>query len=554
MRSLIKDLKASRPLLINPTLASDFLERAASLEIPLTAKSSDIGEMLAAVYGAKPVLEKFPPFAVVPVRGVIGKGLSELESLCGCCDIHEVQEMLEDCERDASITTIILAIDSPGGTSVGVPELASRIREMSKKVIAFTDSEACSAAYWLGSQASEFYATPSSSVGSVGCYIAYEDESKRYADAGIMVDVIRAGKYKGAGICGTSLTAEQREMLQSEVVEIWESFKADVKSVREFVDESSLEAQIFSGRKAAELGLVTGLVRGWDEMMEVLSPAVAAQMEADEDNDERAEGSESEEAKVLSRFAAARALGGKLLKALAASPKMKSEGDEEDEDEKEEGEKETEDKDDDTEPKSEEDEGEEKSEDDEDETEPESRCFVVDIDGTIIEDGKPVDRVLAYIKSNAAKVFVLTNRSEDKREDTEKDLKAVGLSYEKLIMNEDGSPAPEHKSKAVKALKDDGHMVDLFIDNDPDNREAVKSLGITVVDPSELSESENEDGEEKSEDESVDEEKKGEPQEPASEDDEDEDITDASESGDDALDTDPKHNKRDSKRSKGRVA
>jgi len=372
MRSLIKDLKASRPLLINPTLASDFLERAASLEIPLTAKSSDIGEMLAAVYGAKPVLEKFPPFAVVPVRGVIGKGLSELEALCGCCDIHAVQEMLEDCERDASITTIILAIDSPGGTSVGVPELASRIREMSKKVIAFTDSEACSAAYWLGSQASEFYATPSSSVGSVGCYIAYEDESKRYADAGIMVDVIRAGKYKGAGICGTSLTAEQREMLQSEVVEIWESFKADVKSVREFVDESSLEAQIFSGRKAAELGLVTGLVRGWDEMMEVLSPAVAAQMEADEDNDERAEGSESEEAKVLSRFAAARALGGKLLKALAASPKMKSEGDEEDEDEKEEGEKETEDKDDDTEPKSEEDEGEEKSEDDEDETAPET--------------------------------------------------------------------------------------------------------------------------------------------------------------------------------------
>ena len=100
MRSLITDLKARRPLLINPTLASDFLERAASLEIPLTAKSSDIGEMLAAVYGAKPVLEKFPPFAVVPVRGVIGRGLSELERMCGCCDLKSVEEMLEDCERD----------------------------------------------------------------------------------------------------------------------------------------------------------------------------------------------------------------------------------------------------------------------------------------------------------------------------------------------------------------------------------------------------------------------------------------------------------------------
>jgi len=371
MRSLITDLKARRPLLINPTLASDFLERAASLEIPLTAKSSEIGEMLAAVYGAQPVLEKFPPFAVVPVRGVIGRGLSELERMCGCCDLNSVEEMLEDCERDEAITTIILAIDSPGGTSVGVPELASRIREMSKKVIAFTDNEACSAAYWLGSQASEFYATPSSSVGSVGCFIAYEDESKRYADAGIIVDVIRAGKYKGAGIAGTSLTPEQREMLQGEVLEIWESFKADVKSVREFVDESSLEAQIFSGRKAADLGLVTGLVRGFDEMMELLAPDVAAQMEADESNDERAEGGESEEAKALSRFASARALGGKLLKALAASPKMKSEGDDE-EDEDDEEKKETEDKDEDTEPKSEEDEGEEKSEDEEKKDEPET--------------------------------------------------------------------------------------------------------------------------------------------------------------------------------------
>ena len=376
MRSLITDLKARRPLLINPTLASDFLERAASLEIPLTAKSSDIGEMLAAVYGAKPVLEKFPPFAVVPVRGVIGRGLSELEKMCGCCDLKSVEEMLEDCERDEAITTIILAIDSPGGTSVGVPELASRIREMSKKVIAFTDNEACSAAYWLGSQASEFYATPSSSVGSVGCYIAYEDESKRYADAGVIVDVIRAGKYKGAGISGTSLTEDQRNMLQGEVVEIWESFKADVKMVREFVDESSLEAQIFSGRKAADLGLVTGLVRGFDEMMELLAPDVAAQMEADESNDERAEGGESEEAKVLSRFAAARALGGKLLKALSAAPKMKSEGDEEEEDD--EDKKESEDKDEDTEPKSDEDADEEKkdepaTEGDEDEkSDPES--------------------------------------------------------------------------------------------------------------------------------------------------------------------------------------
>lgn len=471
MRSLITDLKARRPLLINPTLASDFLERAASLEIPLTAKSSDIGEMLAAVYGAKPVLEKFPPFAVVPVRGVIGRGLSELEKMCGCCDLKSVEEMLEDCERDEAITTIILAIDSPGGTSVGVPELASRIREMSKKVIAFTDNEACSAAYWLGSQASEFYATPSSSVGSVGCYIAYEDESKRYADAGVIVDVIRAGKYKGAGISGTSLTEDQRNMLQGEVVEIWESFKADVKMVREFVDESSLEAQIFSGRKAADLGLVTGLVRGFDEMMELLAPDVAAQMEADESNDERAEGGESEEAKVLSRFASARALGGKLLKALSAAPKMKSEGDDEEEDD--EDKKESEDKDEDTEPKSDEDADEEK-------------------------------------KDEPA-----TEGDEDEKSDPESD---------------DEEPAKDDEKK------DDEEKSEDPVDDDKDEK-------------GEPPQPSAEDDEEKKDDE-----KKSEPESESEEKEDDEDLKDEAESGDDAVDTDGKHNKRGAKRSRGRVA
>lgn len=471
MRNLSKDIKGRRPVLINPTIATGFLERAASLNIPLIAKAADMDEMLTAIFGPKPVLEKFPPFALVPLRGVIGKGLSELEARCGCCDLNAIEEMLEDCERDSSITTVIISINSPGGTSVGVPELASRIREMSKKVISFTDSEACSAAYWLGSQATEFYATPSSSVGSVGCFIAYEDESKRYADEGVVVDVIRAGKYKGAGIAGTALSADQREMLQAEVVEIWEGFKADVKSVREFVDDSSLEAQIYSGKRASELGLVTGLVRGFDELMETLAPEVAVQIEADESNDERVEGGENdEEAKALSRFASARALGRGLLKVLAAKS-AKSEDDEEDDEEdkdKSEPASETED---------EEKKDEEKSED---------------------PDEKKKDEDPAAEDDEEKK-------DEEKSEDSEKDEKD-----EEPVSSEDGE--------------------------------------------------EKKDEEEKSEDPADGEENKGQPAQPSAEDDEeekekdDDKIDDEAESGDGAVDTDDKHNRKGSKRSKGRVA
>jgi len=314
MRHLKKDFKSNRPLLIQRDQASEYLSRVDNVEIPLTAKASDMEEMLASIFGGVPTLQKFPPFAVVPVKGVIGKNLTTLERMCGCCDLNSVEEMLEDCERDSTISTIILSIDSPGGVSVGVPELAEKVKNYSKKTIAFTESEACSAAYWIGSQASEFYATPSSTVGSVGVYIAYLDASKAYSNEGYSVEVIKSGLYKGAGIEGTSLDENQKKMLQEEVVEIHNDFKAAVKSVREFVEDSALEGQCFSGKKGAVAGLVTGLVNGFDELMETLNPGVAEQMEADEENDAREE--EAEESahpeKEMSKklTASARALSG----------------------------------------------------------------------------------------------------------------------------------------------------------------------------------------------------------------------------------------------------
>jgi signal peptide peptidase SppA len=252
--------------------------------------------------------------------------------------------MLEAVERDPRVKTIIFAVDSPGGTSVGVPELANRIRASKKQTIAFTDSEACSAAYWLASQCEQVYATPSASVGSIGCYIAYLDESQAYADEGLKVDVIKSGKFKGAGIPGTSLDANQKAMLQEEVSEIHEEFKAAVKAVRTFASDESLEAKIYSGKKAAENGLITGIVNGFDELMESLDKTVAEQMEADEDNDARAEEAEESEEGESNEYArmtaAQRAIGKSLLSSLSKQSLKVTieteEGDDEDDKDKEE--------------------------------------------------------------------------------------------------------------------------------------------------------------------------------------------------------------------------
>jgi signal peptide peptidase SppA len=372
MRNLSKDFKGNRPMLIQPAQAEAYLNRVSDMEIPMGAKMSEMGDMLTAIFGAKPTLEKFPPYAIIPVKGVIGKNLSEMESLCGCCDIHDVEEMLEECERDASIKAIILDIDSPGGTSVGVPELANRIKNCSKEVISFTGSECCSAAYWIGSQASSFYATPSSSVGSVGVYIAFPDCSEAYKMEGVKMEVIKSGTYKGAGIPGTSLDEGQRKMLQQEVEDIHSDFKEAVKSVRSFVEDSSMEGQQFSGKRAAEAGMVTSLINGFDELIQSLDPAVFAQVEADEENDDRhaVSGIGAEEGEDESKaFAKAMSAADRALSKL----KAKASGEEEEDDEEEDEEEKAKSKSEDEEPKEEDgEEDKEKSEDEDEDAKPES--------------------------------------------------------------------------------------------------------------------------------------------------------------------------------------
>jgi len=382
MRNLSKDFKGQRPLLIQPAQAEAYLNRVGDMEIPMDAKMSDMGEMLSAIFGEKPTLEKFPPFAIIPVKGVIGKNLSELESLCGCCDIHDVEEMLEECERDTSIKTIILDIDSPGGTSVGVPELANRIKNCSKEVISFTGNECCSAAYWLGSQASKFYATPSSSVGSIGVYIAFPDCSEAFKMEGVKMDVIKSGTYKGAGIPGTSLDEGQRQMLQQEVEDIHADFKEAVKSVRSFVEDSSMEGQMFSGKRGAEAGLVTSLTNGFDEMMKEFDAAVFAQVESDEENDKRhgdeigassEEDGEEEEAMALKKLratAASRALSGLKIKLSAEDEDEDKKSEDEDEDKKSEDEDEDKKSEGEDEDKKSEDEDEEKKSKSDDDDKP----------------------------------------------------------------------------------------------------------------------------------------------------------------------------------------
>ena len=251
MRFLTNALKGREPLLIDPSRAADHAANAANAGM--------LEETLTLVFGKKPEPYVAGKVGVIPLRGVIGKGLSRLESLTGAADVEEFTAALEAMNEDSSVETIVVDISSPGGTVTGVEEAAAMLAKSKKRTVAFTDTEAASAAYWIGSAADRFVATPSATVGSIGVYMAIPDYSKAFEMQGVRMDVIKSGALKGAGIPGPSLSDAQRADLQAQVESIHADFKAAVRAKRKLTKDEDMEGQVFSGRQAAQKGLVTGL-------------------------------------------------------------------------------------------------------------------------------------------------------------------------------------------------------------------------------------------------------------------------------------------------------
>jgi signal peptide peptidase SppA len=261
MRFLTNGLKGREPLLVDPAKAAD---------MKALADKYAFTDVLAKLFGERPqpyVTED--GVGVVPITGLIGKGLSPMECMLGSCDINAVSKALDAMASDPAVKKVCLAIDSPGGTVTGVEELANKVRNMTKPTMAYTDGEMCSAAYWIGSAADRVVASSSSSVGSIGVYMAIPDFSKAYADAGVQMVVIKSSgsPLKGAGIEGTSLTPEQIANLQEQVDSIHADFMSSVKQTRSMAKQEAMNGAVFSGKKAAGNGLITGMADSLEEAL-----------------------------------------------------------------------------------------------------------------------------------------------------------------------------------------------------------------------------------------------------------------------------------------------
>lgn len=154
--------------------------------------------------------------AVLPLFGTIFPRGGMFEEMSGGTSAEQFGRAFTALVNDPSVDAIVLDVDSPGGQTAGVPEVAETIYKARgrKPIAAVANHLMASAAYFIGSAADELVATPSASVGSIGVVLTHVDESAALEADGLRVTYVHAGKHKVLGNSAEPLNDESLAKLQ----------------------------------------------------------------------------------------------------------------------------------------------------------------------------------------------------------------------------------------------------------------------------------------------------------------------------------------------------
>lgn len=209
----------------------------------------------------KPKWESREGVAIVPLSGTMARKPSRFERMfMGMTSLEDLEAMIDDAASASGVQAIVLNIDSGGGSAMGTPELARRVSQVNrevKPVVTFTSGVMGSAAFYVGSSASEVVASESAALGGVGTIIQFMDLSRLYEMNGVKREVITNddSPYKGVGAPGTSLSDKHREYLKQICNESSAQFKGWVRDHRSGITSEAMNGKTYSGASAVKMGL-----------------------------------------------------------------------------------------------------------------------------------------------------------------------------------------------------------------------------------------------------------------------------------------------------------
>ncbi len=169
--------------------------------------------------------------------------------------------IFHDLAEDERVKAVVVAINSPGGTTAGGEELYEALAEVRarKPVVAVIAELGASAAYMTAIGADRIFARRLSIVGSIGVLYQHVDAGKLLQTIGIDLDKVATGPLKAEPDIDGPIRPEVRQSIQSLVDDSFAWF-VDVVAERRGLDRARVlalaDGRIVTGRQGVELGLI----------------------------------------------------------------------------------------------------------------------------------------------------------------------------------------------------------------------------------------------------------------------------------------------------------
>jgi serine protease SohB len=201
-----------------------------------------------------------PAVAVVRLEGVIGgRGVRGLT-------LKGMAQVIERAFKLRNLKAVALCVNSPGGAPVQSALIYRRIRQLAAEkkvpVFAFAEDVAASGGYWLLLAGDEIYADAASIVGSIGVVTSSFGFAEVLKRLGVERRLHTSGRDKSLldpFLAEDPREVERLERLQRDLHGTFKSEVAERRGAKLSKTAELFEGEIFSGRRAVELGLVDGL-------------------------------------------------------------------------------------------------------------------------------------------------------------------------------------------------------------------------------------------------------------------------------------------------------
>ena len=192
--------------------------------------------------------------AIIPINGVMTK-----YDVCGWYGMQSLAALVNAASREENISSIVLLMDTPGGSADGSLDLAEAVAAATanKPVIAYADGLLCSAGYRVAVRATSIVAKPGSIIGSIGTQITLRFNDAQLETYGIKEAVITADESPEKNADYLQAKDGNYKLIKDNTLNpLNTQFKNEVTTARPSISESALKGATYISNKALELQLI----------------------------------------------------------------------------------------------------------------------------------------------------------------------------------------------------------------------------------------------------------------------------------------------------------